>query len=165
MDPPLEQCLGHGIKDGLVVAGWIHSALVVGEVSAWLYWWYKPTGNDNEGIVLSNGTITKRYYTIGNFSKFVRPGYVMVDVTGNSNPDVLLSAFTGSGGVVVVAVNKGTSAVTMPITIAGGTAPASCIPNVTSATDNLKAGTAVPVTGGVLSASLAASTVTTFVCM
>jgi len=159
-----EQGPSSDIKDGLVVAGWIHSGLVVGQASAWLYWWYKPGSDDNEGLVLSSGTITKRYYTLGNYSKFVRPGYVMVDVTGNSNPDVLLSAYTGTGGVVVVAVNKGTSAVTMPITIAGGTAPASCTPNVTSATDNLKAGTAVPVTGGVLSASLPASTVTTFVC-
>ena len=53
----------------------------------------------------------------------------------------------------------------MPITIAGGTAaPASCTPNVTSSSDNLKAGTAVPVTGGTFTASLGASTVTTFVC-
>jgi O-glycosyl hydrolase len=36
-------------------------------------------------------------------------------------------------------------------------------PNVTSASDNLKAGTAVAVTGGSLTASLAAMTVTTFV--
>jgi glucuronoarabinoxylan endo-1,4-beta-xylanase len=159
-----EQGPSSDINNGIVVAGWIHSALVVGEASAWLYWWYKPTGNDNEGIVLSSGGITKRYYTIGNYSKFVRPGYVMVDVTGNTNANVLLSAFTGTDGTVVVAVNKSTSAVTMPINIAGGTAPASCTPNVTSSSDNLKAGTAVTVTGGAFTASLGASTVTTFVC-
>jgi glucuronoarabinoxylan endo-1,4-beta-xylanase len=116
-------------------------------------------------LVLQGSTAwTKRYYTIGNYSKFVRPGYVMVEVTGNSSADVLLSAFKGTDGVVIVAINKGAAAATVPITIAGGTAPASCTPNVTSSSDNLKAGTAVTVTGGVLSASLAASTVTTFVC-
>jgi glucuronoarabinoxylan endo-1,4-beta-xylanase len=146
-----------------VVAGWVHSALVVGEASAWLYWWYQ-TSSDNEGLVLNAGTLTKRCYTIGNYSKFVRPGYTRVDVTGSVPANVLLSAYTGTDGTVVVAINKGSAAVDVPITIAGGTAPASCTPNVTSASDNLKAGTAVTVTGGTFTASLAATTVTTFVC-
>ena len=152
------------IANGVVVAEWIHSALVVGEASAWLYWWYQASG-DNEGLIISTSSLTKRAYTLGNYAKFVRPGYVMVDVTGNSNANLLLSAFKGTDGtVVVVAVNKGTSAATVPITIAGGTAPASCTPNVTSSSANLAAGTAVTVTGGTFTASLAATTVTTFVC-
>jgi glucuronoarabinoxylan endo-1,4-beta-xylanase len=162
-----EQGPSSDINNGIAVAGWIHSALVVGEASAWLYWWYQASGsNDNEGLVLMGSTaLTKRCYTLGNYSKFVRPGYVMVDVTGNSNTNLLLSAFTGSDGtVVVVAVNKGTAAATVPITISGGTTPAMCTPNVTSSSDNLAAKTAVPVTGGTFSASLAATTVTTFVC-
>jgi len=54
--------------------------------------------------------------------------------------------------------------VTVPITISGGvTAPTSMTPNVTSSTDNLAAGTAVTVTGGTFNATLAATTVTTFV--
>jgi O-glycosyl hydrolase len=164
-----EQGPSSDIANGLAVAGWVHSGLVVGEASAWLYWWYQPnggsTGNDNEGLVLAgSSTLTKRAYTIGNYSKFVRPGYVMVGVTGNSNANLLLSAFTSADGTVVVAVNKSSSAVTVPIAFAGGTAPASCTPNVTSSSDNLKAGTAVTVTDGTLSASLGASSVTTFVC-
>jgi len=155
------------IANGVVVAGWIHSALAVGDASAWIWWWYAPMSsgtNDNEGIWLQSGTDTKRHFTIGNYSKFVRPGYVRVDVNGNSNADLLISAYTGSSNVVVVAINKGTAAATVPIAISGGTAPASCTPNVTSATDDLKAGTAVTVTDGILNASLAAATVTTFVC-
>jgi len=152
------------IANGVVVAEWIHSALVVGEASGWLYWWYQASG-DNEGEIITSGTLTKRAYTIGNYAKFVRPGYVMVDVTGNSNASLLLSAFKGTDGtVVVVAVNKGSSAATVPITIAGGTAPASCTPYVTSSSANIAAGTAVTVTGGAFSASLAGTTVTSFVC-
>jgi len=156
------------IANGLAVAGWVHSALVVGEASAWLYWWYQASGsNDNEGLVLSGSTaMTKRCYTIGNYSKFVRPGYVMVDVAGNSNSNLLLSAFTGTDGTVIVAINNSSSAVTVPITISGGTgaAPATCTPYVTSSSANLAAGTAATVTGGAFSASLAATSVTTFVC-
>jgi glucuronoarabinoxylan endo-1,4-beta-xylanase len=162
-----EQGPSSTIDNGIAVAGWVHSALVVGEASAWLYWWYQASGsNDNEGLVLSGSTaMTKRCYTIGNYSKFVRPGAVMVGVTGNTNTSLLLSAFTSSAdGTVIVAVNKSSSAVSVPITISGGTAPASCTPNVTSSSDNLKAGTAVTVTGGSFTASLAATTVTTFVC-
>jgi glucuronoarabinoxylan endo-1,4-beta-xylanase len=155
------------IANGVAVAGWIHSALAVGDASAWIWWWYAPMSsgtNDNEGIWLQSGTDTKRHFTIGNYSKFVRPGYVRVDVNGNSNADLLISAYTGSSNVVVVAVNKGTADATVPITIAGGTAPTTCTPNVTSSADDLVAKTAVPVSGGAFSASLPKATVTTFVC-
>ena len=155
------------IHNGVAVAGWIHSALTVGEASAWLWWWYEAYyQNDNEGLALIQGssTIAKRYFTLGNYSKFVRPGYVAVDVVGNSNANVLLSAYKGTDGtVVVVAINKGTAAATVPISITGGTAPAMMTPTVTSATDNLVAKTAVPVSGGSFTATLASKTVTTFV--
>ncbi len=39
-----EQGRSSDINNGIAVAGWIHSALVVGQASAWLYWWYQPSG-------------------------------------------------------------------------------------------------------------------------
>jgi len=165
-----EQGPSTDINNALAVAGWIHSALTVGEASAWLYWWYEAYyQDDNEGLALTKGgtTIAKRFYALGNYSKFVRPDYLAVEMTGNTNPDVLLSAYKSptDGTVVVVAINKGAAAVTLPIAIAGGTAPASMTPNVTSATagDNLKAGTAVTVAGGSFMAALPSKSVTTFV--
>jgi glucuronoarabinoxylan endo-1,4-beta-xylanase len=88
-----------------------------------------------------------------------------VDISGVVPADVLLSAYTGPDNtVVVVAINKGTAAASVPITIAGGTGtPTMMIPNVTSATDSLAAKTAVPVTGGTFTAMLDSMTVTTFV--
>jgi glucuronoarabinoxylan endo-1,4-beta-xylanase len=159
-----EQGPSSDINNGVVVGGWIHSALVVGEASAWLYWWYQ-TSSDNEGVLLSTSSLTKRAYVMGNYAKFVRPGYVMVGVNGNTNTNLLLSAFSATDGtVVVVAINKGSAAANVPITIAGGTAPASCTPYVTSSSANIAAGTAVTVTGGAFTAALAATTVTSFVC-
>jgi glucuronoarabinoxylan endo-1,4-beta-xylanase len=151
------------IDNGIAVAGWLHNALTVGEANAWLWWWYK--GSDtNEGLYLSDGSDTKRHYTFGNYTRFIRPGYVRVAITGNVPNDVLLSGYKGTDGtVVLVAVNKGSAAATVPVTIAGGTAPASMTPNVTSATEDLKAGTAVAVTGGILMAALPSKSVTTFV--
>ncbi len=159
-----EQGPSSDIKNGLAVAGWIHNAITVGEASAWLWWWYKANNtDDNEGLLLRSGTDTKRHYTLGNYSKFIRPGYTRVDVTGNSSADLLITGFKGTDGtVVVVVINKGAAA-TVPIAISGGTAPASMTPNVTSSTENLKVGTAVPVSSGSFTATLGASTVTTFV--
>ena len=64
--------------------------------------------------------------------------------------------------VVVVAVNKTAAEVSIPITIVGGTAPAMLTPTVTSASQNLIDGTPVAVTGGVFTATLPATSVTTF---
>lgn len=154
------------MDDALATAEWIHSGLVVGEASAWLWWWYTAEGSDdNEGLVLKNSSnLTARCYTMGNYSKFVRPGYVMVEVGGNTNSDLLLSAFQGSDAIVVVAINKGTADTSVPIAITGGTSPSSCAPYVTSPTDKLAQKTAVPVTGGAFTATLRATSVTTFVC-
>jgi glucuronoarabinoxylan endo-1,4-beta-xylanase len=160
-----EQGPSSDINDGIVVAGWIHDGIVNGPASAWLWWWYQAQGtNDNEGLVLQNGTIAKRLYVLGNFSKFIRPNYMRVTVGGTVPANVMLSAYKAADGtVVVVAINKGTTPATVPITISGGTAPASLVPWVTSATDNLAAKTAVAVSGGTFTATLAATTVTTFV--
>jgi glucuronoarabinoxylan endo-1,4-beta-xylanase len=161
-----EQGPSSDINNGVAVAGWILNALTVGEASAWLWWWYKANNtDDNEGLLLKSGADTKRHYTLGNYSKFVKSGYTRVDITGTIPANVLLSAYKGSDGtVVVVAINKSTSSVTVPITIAGGTTtPATMTPNVTSSSDNLAAKTAVTVSGGSFTATLAATTVTTFV--
>jgi O-glycosyl hydrolase len=163
-----EQGPSTDINNGVAVAKWIHSALTIGEASAWLYWWYEAYyQNDNEGLALIQGSNTKakRYYTMGNYSKFVRPDYHAVEVAGPVPDGVLLSAYKSEdeATVVVVAINEGKQAAEVPIAIAGGTA-ASCTPTVTSGSDNLKDGTAVPVTDGAFTASLGATTVTTFVC-
>jgi glucuronoarabinoxylan endo-1,4-beta-xylanase len=164
-----EQGPSTDINNGIAVAGWIHSAMTVGEASAWLYWWYEAYyEDDNEGLALTKGsnTIAKRYYALGNYSKFVRPGYSAVVLSGNDNADLQLSAYKSADSttVVIVAINKGSAAASPKIGFAGGTAPASCTPTVTSATDNLKDGTAVPVMDGALTASLASKTITTYVC-
>jgi O-glycosyl hydrolase len=152
------------IGNGVAVAGWIHDALTTGYASAWLWWWWQASStNDNEGLLLSNGTDTKRHYTLGNYSKFVRPGFVRVDIAGAPS-GVLISAYKGTGtALAIVAINKNSQAVSVPITISGGTAPTSVTPWVTSSADNLVSKTAVAVSGGSFTAALAATTVTTFV--
>lgn len=158
------------IGNGVAVAEWIHSALVVGDASAWFWWFYRAYyTDDNEGLFIQkNGTNawtdTRRHYTFGNYSKFIRPGYTRVDISGSIPASVLLSAYKGPDGtLVVVAINKGSAKANVPITVVGGAAPAMLTPWVTSATEDLKSRTAIAVTGGSFSAALDSLTVTTFV--
>ena len=156
------------IENGVAVAGWIHNALTVGEANAWCWWGYKPLGDiTNEGLYTKTGNTynrAKRLYTFGQYSKYVRPGMTRVDIAGNIPANVLLTAFKGTGSkVVVVAINKGTAQATVPITISGGTAPASMTPYVTSGSENWASKTAVTVSNGTFTATLAGTTVTTFV--
>ena len=57
---------------------------------------------------------------MAHFSKYIRPGYVMVDATKNLNTDIYTSAYTGENKVVIVAINKGTSSVSQRFVINDG---------------------------------------------
>lgn len=158
------------IENGVAVARWIQSALTIGEASAWCHWWYESYySNDNEGVGIIQGSSSKakRYYAMGNYSRYIRPGQKVVNIAGTDKlpAKVLLTAAKDDNGkVVIVAVNETTSAQTVPITIAGGTVPASFTPYVTAdGNKNWAEGTAVTVNGGVLTVQLEKMSVTTFV--
>jgi glucuronoarabinoxylan endo-1,4-beta-xylanase len=153
------------IEDGVVVAGWIHDALTVGQASAWLWRSYRAEFTDeNAGLLLKDGTVAKRKWVLGNYSRFVRPGYVRVAFTGDVPEDVLPTAFLGPDGtVVIVVVNRGGQSAEVPILVAGGKAPTSLVPWLTSASADLAEGKVVVATEGRFTASLPAMSVTTFV--
>ncbi|HVV52450.1 MAG TPA: hypothetical protein VHO06_22480, partial [Polyangia bacterium] len=157
--------IGHGIQ----VATWIYAAITTGGASAWHYWWLVNLASDGEGLLQAGGStatadIPKRLFTVGNFSKFVRPGYLNVAV-GAAPSGVLVAAFKNpaDGTAVTVAINPGSGAVTVPFFLAGGGGIAQVTPYVTSASANLAAGAPIAVSGGNFSAALGAQTVTTFV--
>jgi O-glycosyl hydrolase len=164
------------IDNGVEMATWIANAITIGGASAWHHWWLvSQSAQDNEGLLFQPGTgpgdagavdnPPKRLFTLGNFSRFVRPGYVRIDVSGSLPIEVYLTAFVNpaDGTLVVVAINQNTSDVSLPIGIGGTATPSQFTPWVTSATENLAQHPAVDVTGGSLTAALAAQTVTTFV--
>ena len=101
------------IDDGLKYAKLLHDHLTITEVNAWLFWWlaaYKP----GEALIhidpgLQTFTTFKRLYTIGNYSRFVRPGYVRINADPNPVADVLVTAFKDktSDRFALVAINNG----------------------------------------------------------
>jgi len=155
----------NGMGSALRIVKKIHDALTIASVSAWHYWWVYSTG---QGGLFNTATtpavVTKRLWIMGNYSRFVRPGYQRVGTSGSVPSGVLLTAFKNptDGTVVVVAANTNTSASSVSVFISGA-APCSLTPWVTSSTDSLASKTAVSVTGARFTYSLAAQSVTTFV--
>jgi glucuronoarabinoxylan endo-1,4-beta-xylanase len=144
----------------ITIATMIYAAFTTGGVNGWHYWW-------TQAFVPNASSPPAQYYALGNFSKFVRPGFYRVDVSGaakasGSVPLVVSFANTSTGTVAIVVVNGG-SAQQVSFFVAGKAWPASVTPYVTTSSSKLAAGTDIAVTAGRFSASLAAASVTTFV--
>lgn len=147
------------ISNGLTWAKTISDWMTVAQANAWHYWWLISGNTDNEGLIQSDGTQTKRLYTLGNFSKFIRAGWTRVDVTNSTGLPV--SAYQGSSGTAIVVVNNG-SAVNQVITV-GTSMGASVVPWITSATLSLAQQSPVTVSGGSFTYTIPANSAVTFV--
>ncbi|HJT25608.1 MAG TPA: hypothetical protein VJ873_13620, partial [bacterium] len=109
------------MTSGLKYANQVHNCLVNYNFNAYNYWWILNINSDNEGLYgASNSTTpTKRLFCLGNFSKFIRPGFVRVS-TGTGPSGVSVSAYYSStaGKVVVVAINNNSSATNLTLNYA-----------------------------------------------
>ncbi|MEO2202994.1 carbohydrate-binding protein [Paenibacillus pabuli] len=144
--------------EALDVSYHMHNAMVEGDFQAYV-WWYirRQYGPMNE-----DGSISKRGYNMAHFSKFVRPGYYRVDATKNPDTNTFVSAYKGDNKVVIVAINRGTSAVNQKFVLQNGNA--STVSSwVTDSSRNLASGAPIMVSGGAFTAQLPAQSVTTFV--
>ena len=101
---------------------------------------------------------------MGNFSKFVRPGYVRIGTTASPVGGVSISAYKdpSTGKFAIVAINHNGSNVVLNFKLNGFTA-SSVTPWVTSSSLNLAQQTSITVGGSAFTATLPASSVTTFV--
>ncbi len=109
-----------GIDPALYVARVIHNDLTVSNASAW-HWWLAISPYDyKDGLVYidkqkedGNYYESKMLWALGNYSRFVKPGYQRIGVEVNSekqqNPELLVSAYQSdsNGEIVYVLVNSG----------------------------------------------------------
>nr|WP_308737466.1 carbohydrate-binding protein [Paenibacillus sp. PCH8] len=144
--------------EALGVAEHMYNAMVEGNFQTYVWWYIRR----HYGPIKDDGTISKRGYSMAHYSKFIRPGDVRVEATKNPATGVFISAYKGDNKVVVVAINKNTSAVNQPFTVQNGTASA-VSSWITDSTRNLAAGTPVQTSGNGFTAELPAQSVTTFV--
>jgi len=149
------------MNNGLVYARMIHGALSAANVNSWHYW--SLSGilfQDNEGLTDSFGHAAKRAYTFGNYSKFVLPGWMRVDVANNTG--LLVSAYKGPDtGAAIVVVNSGPSVVNQQFNV-DASMGASVVPWITSRKLSLKANAAVPVSSGSFTYAIPGESVVTF---
>lgn len=156
---------GDGIASALLMAKQMHADLTLVNLNAWHLWWlYNASGNGGFLYDTTNKVWSKRLWVLGNFSRFVRPGFRRVSTSGAIPAGVLLSAYTNvaDGTVAIVAANTNASSTNLSVFITGS-APCTMSPYVTSASDNLESKTAVTVNESRFTFSLAAQSVSTFV--
>ena len=157
------------INNGIAMAQQIDEALTTANAAAWHWWWGFGKEGDNEGLIgvdtnFYTLTIPKRFYVLGNFSKFIRPGYIRVGTSGGI-ANVQFEAYVNpaNNNPVIVAINTNGSPQTLTTSLTGGAKAASMIPYITDASRNIAQQASVPVSGGGFSYSLPASSVTTLV--
>ena len=109
-----------GMHTALYVARVIHHDLVYGNASAWCWWLGLSTADFKDGLVYANRNGTgladsKTLWALGNFSQFIKPGAVRVQVKYKENKSIFVSAYrnTGSGGFVLVIINMKSEKQTM----------------------------------------------------
>lgn len=160
------------IADGLKWAINIHDHMTVPESNAWLYWAGVLDVQDpktGQGLILfDNSTNTfstpKRFYALGQFSKFIRPGYVRLGCPSSPISGVYTSAYKDpvSAMFVVVAVNN--NGVSETFTIQLNVSLKAMVNYLTDATHNLaKTSLASSIPTGSIQVTLPAHSVTTFV--
>ncbi len=168
----LETCPGYvwcpGIADALIWSYNIHLNMIAG-AAVWEYWnTQQSCGGSpwqcNSALYGSdNATLATRAYAIGNWSKFVRPGWVRIDATANPQTDVYVTSFknASTGAFAIVAVNQNTSDTSQTFSLSGFTAT-SITPYITSSSLSLAQQSTVTA-GGSFSYTLPAQSITTFV--
>jgi O-glycosyl hydrolase len=157
-----------GAAGALTMAENMHNFLVTGQVSS--YNWWELGYIDNSGgtcqnceLVDQNLDFTKRFYAFGNFSKFVRPGMVMIGATNNPQSGVYVSAYLKqSNSFAIVVVNTNSSPVSQTFNLSGLSA-GSVTPYITDNNNNLAGQSSVPISASSFTSTLTPSSVTTFV--
>lgn len=144
--------------EALGVSEHIHNAMI-NNMQTYVWWYirrsYSPMKED--------GTISKRGYCMAQYSKFIRRGYRRVAATANPNNGVYVSAYTGDGKAVIVAINKGSSSISQKFTV-NGQSISSVDRYRTSSNENLAKTSNLALTDNGFWAYMPANSVSTFVC-
>ena len=133
----------------------LHDHMVVSNMNAWNWWAIyvnadaltgegSTTTRQNPALIQPDASygesyMFKRGYALGNWSKFVRPGFQRIAATDRPAGGVLIEAYRDdSTHVAVIAINTGSKAVTQKFVLYGSTF-GTVTPWVTSPDDNLAA--------------------------
>lgn len=134
----------------------IHDCMSAG-MNAYI-WWYIVRFY---GPIHEEGYVTKRGYVMSQFARFVRPGYIRV-FTECLRSQLYVTAYRNDSNIVIVAVNNSSQPVDQTFVLKDGEV-SSFTPYVTSNSDDCVRENGITVSGDTLRATLAGSSITTFV--
>lgn len=148
---------GTDIGTAMTVAKEVSDAMN-NQFSAYFWWWIMP--NDPASFI--NGTtVDLRGYMLGQFAHWVRPGKNRVSATYHPQSNIYVTAYH-NGGIVIVALNMGTSTVNQTFVIQNASGVTSMTPIQTSSSRKLSQLSAVTVTNNTFTYALPGQSVTTF---
>lgn len=143
--------------ESLQVAENMHNGLVVGNMSAYVWWYIRR----NYGPMNEDGTISKRGYMMAQFSKYIRPGAVRIEATETPNNSVKVSAYKDKGQVIVVAINSGSGSVNQTFNVNTSVSAVTGIRS--SGNENLAKVNGIQTQNGGFTAQLPGQSVSTFI--
>ncbi|MBB3188128.1 glycoside hydrolase family 30 beta sandwich domain-containing protein [Microbacter margulisiae] len=138
------------------------SECMYNQMSAY-FWWWVYDNDTNVNLVYHDGTIYKNGYTIGQFAKWVRPGYVRISCTYNPVSNVYITAYRGNNNkIVIVAVNAGGLPVSQTFSCLNLSISDTMNVNRTSSSENMKPEGTVSLVNNAFIYTLPAKSITTF---
>jgi len=150
------------INNGVYWARRIYQYMTQAQANAYHYWWLTSSGN--QGLIDTSAFPTKRLFTFGQYSRFVRPNYYRINAT-SSQPSALISAYkaTNSTAFAIVVVNTNAATDVIQTCSLNNFTAASVTPWITSATLSLAPQTPVNITNSSFTYDVPAMSVVTFV--
>ena len=147
--------------EALQVGENIHNALVVGNMSAYVWWYIRRS----YGLMTEDGKISKRGYNMAQFSKWVRPGAIRIGATEQPDTNILVSSYKNEDGTIaIVAINKNTSgSVVQEFKLGSGEKIGSVDRYRTSSSENLALTANMEASESGFFATLPAQSISTFV--
>jgi glucuronoarabinoxylan endo-1,4-beta-xylanase len=154
----------------------IHNSLVNGQYNAYVWWGMFGQSNGTCstaagtcGFVDYSGNLQPMGEIMGQYSKFIQPGYVRASATATPVSGVYVSAYTGQDQLgtqhyVIVAINTNTTVQNISFTLSDApTGISSMTPTQSTSAAGLATEPAVTVTAGQFTYTLPAGSITTLV--
>jgi O-glycosyl hydrolase len=120
---------GKGIDNALFYARMIHYDFTLTETNAYLYWWLWRNGDRDQNfpgglINIEDGdTIitSKRLYVLGQYSRFIRPGWFRIESDTSPKFGVYSSAYRNpkTNEIAIVLINDRNAANTLSLDLSG----------------------------------------------
>ena len=157
------------MNDGVYWARVLHTHMIEDNVSAWLYWWGAAAGSSRGSLITIDPAtkkyqLSKRFFTIGQYSRFIRPGFHRVDANPTPAPHTFFSAYLDPTGKKLVCVAINDDAVEHPLTLqCGGFKANECVIVRTSNTETHAKIPTVQTVNGQLEVTTTPLSVTTFI--